>query len=83
MYNHLTGSAYAETYFELAAEKGMYVDMETGKLYKEQPEKIETIRLSKEMDRFTVPGKNDHTAQAETWVVGLRTELLSILWAVA
>lgn len=50
VHNHLTGSAYAETYFELAAKKGMYVDMATGKLYKKQPEGIETIQLSKEMD---------------------------------
>lgn len=50
LHNHLTGSAYAETYFELAAKKGMYVDMATGKLYKDKPEGIETIRLSKEMD---------------------------------
>ena len=50
VHNHLTGSAYAETYFELAVKHGMYVDMETGKLYKEKPEKPETIQLSKEMD---------------------------------
>lgn len=50
VHNHLTGSAYAETYFELAAEKGIYVDMTTGKLYKEQPDGIEVIQLSKEMD---------------------------------
>lgn len=50
VHNHLTGSAYAETYFELAAKKGMYVDMETGKLYKEKPEGIKTIQLSTEMD---------------------------------
>ncbi len=34
VHNHLTGSAYAETYFELAAKKKMYVNLETGKLYK-------------------------------------------------
>lgn len=50
VHNHLTGSAYAETYFELAAKKGMYVDMATGKLYKVKPEGIDTIQLSKEMD---------------------------------
>lgn len=50
VHNHLTGSAYAETYFELAAKKGMYVNLETGKLYKEKPEGVETIQLSKEMD---------------------------------
>ena len=46
VHNHLTGSAYAETYFELAVKHGMYVVMETGKLYKEKPEKPETIQLS-------------------------------------
>ena len=49
VHNHLTGSAYAETYFELAAKKKMYVNLETGKLYKDKPEGIETIQLSKEM----------------------------------
>ena len=39
-----------QTYFELAAKKGMYVDLKTGKLYKEEPKGIETIQLSKEMD---------------------------------
>ena len=34
VHNHLTGSAYAETYFELAAKKGMYVNLETGIQYK-------------------------------------------------
>lgn len=52
VHNHLTGSAYAETYFELAAKKGMYVNLETGKLYKEKPEGVETIQLSKEMDNL-------------------------------
>lgn len=50
IHNHLTGAAYAETYFELAADKGMYVDLATGKLYKEAPADIETIQLSKDMD---------------------------------
>lgn len=50
VHNHLTGSAYAETYFELAAKKGMFVNLETGKLYKEKPEDVETIQLSKDMD---------------------------------
>lgn len=50
VHNHLTGSAYAETYFELATSKEMFVDMATGKLYKEKkdvPEDIKTIRLPK------------------------------------
>lgn len=50
IHNHLTGSAYAETYFELAAKKEMYVNLETGRLYAKKPMEIETIRLSKEMD---------------------------------
>ncbi|WP_443901197.1 hypothetical protein [Odoribacter laneus] len=52
IHNHLTGSAYAETYFELAAKKEMYVDLETGKLYKEKPTsgKSTIIQLSKDMD---------------------------------
>nr|WP_129732901.1 hypothetical protein [Parabacteroides goldsteinii] len=50
LHNHLTGSAYAETYFEMAAKKEMYVDMTTGKLYKDKPEGIKVVRLSKDMD---------------------------------
>lgn len=50
LHNHLTGSAYAETYFEMAAKKEMYVNMKTGKLYKDKPSEVETIRLSKDMD---------------------------------
>ena len=50
VHNHLTGSAYAETYFELAASKGMFVNPETGRLYAKKPVDIETIRLSKDMD---------------------------------
>lgn len=50
VHNHLTGSAYAETYFELAVKKNMYVNLETGKLYKKKPEDVKAIRLSKEMD---------------------------------
>lgn len=52
VHNHLTGSAYAENYFELAAKKEMYADPETGKLYKEKPEGVKTIQLSKEMDNL-------------------------------
>lgn len=55
IHNHLTGSAYAETYFELAAKHTLYVDMETGKLYKDRPSEVETIRLCKEM-----PGLHNH-----------------------
>ena len=65
VHNHLTGSAYAETYFELAAKKGMYVDMATGKLYKKQPEGIETIQLSKEMDDL----HNHRMALIDKWSI--------------
>ena len=37
LHNHLTGSAYAETYFEIACKKEMYADLSTGKLYKDVP----------------------------------------------
>lgn len=33
LHNHLTGSVYAETYFEFACEKGLYADLDKGKLY--------------------------------------------------
>lgn len=65
VHNHLTGSAYAETYFELAAKKGMYVDLETGKLYKEKPKDIETIQLSKEMDDL----HNHRMALIDKWSI--------------
>lgn len=65
IHNHLTGSAYAETYFELAAKKGMYVDLKTGKLYKEEPKGIETIQLSKEMDDL----HNHRMALIDKWSI--------------
>lgn len=34
IHNHLTGSAYAETYFDLAANDSLWVNMANGKLYK-------------------------------------------------
>ena len=34
LHNHLTGSAYAETYFEVACENNMYATKKRGKLYK-------------------------------------------------
>lgn len=46
VHNHLTGSAYAETYFELATSKEMFVDMATGKLYKEKKMYRRTSRPS-------------------------------------
>lgn len=65
LHNHLTGSAYAETYFELAVKHGMYVDMETGKLYKEQPEGIEVIQLFKKMDNL----HNHRMALIDKWSI--------------
>ena len=37
IHNHLTGSAYAETYFELACRDSLWVDMDNGKLYTQKP----------------------------------------------
>jgi adenosine deaminase len=34
IHNHLTGSAYAETYFDLAANDSLWVNMGNGKLYR-------------------------------------------------
>lgn len=65
VHNHLTGSAYAETYFELAASKGMFVNLETGKLYKEKPEDVETIQLSKDMDDL----HNHRMALIDKWSI--------------
>ena len=65
VHNHLTGSAYAETYFELAAKKKMYVNLETGKLYKEEPKDIETIQLSKDMDDL----HNHRMALIDKWSI--------------
>lgn len=36
LHNHLTGSAYAETYFEIACNHELYADLATGKLYKQE-----------------------------------------------
>ena len=36
LHNHLTGSVYAETYFKLAVEDRLWLDMDTGKLYPTQ-----------------------------------------------
>lgn len=65
VHNHLTGSAYAETYFELAAKKGMYVSLETGKLYEKEPKGIETIQLSKDMDDL----HNHRMALIDKWSI--------------
>ena len=65
VHNHLTGSAYAETYFELAAKKGMYVNLETGRLYTQKPIEVETIRLSKDMDDL----HNHRMALIDKWSI--------------
>lgn len=65
IHNHLTGSAYAETYFELAAKKRMYVNLETGRLYKSAPADIETIRLSPDMDDL----HNKRMALIDKWSI--------------
>lgn len=51
LHNHLTGSAYAETYFEIACKKKMYADLATGKLYKntDGSRPSTAIQLSKDM----------------------------------
>lgn len=65
VHNHLTGSAYAETYFELAAKKGMFVNLETGKLYEKKPVEVETIQLSKDMDDL----HNHRMALIDKWSI--------------
>ena len=65
VHNHLTGSAYAETYFELAAKKGMYVNPETGRLYAQKPMEVETIQLSKDMDDL----HNHRMALIDKWSI--------------
>ncbi len=65
VHNHLTGSAYAETYFELAAKKNMYVILESGKLYAQKPMDIETIQLSKDMDDL----HNHRMALIDKWSI--------------
>ncbi len=52
LHNHLTGSAYAETFFEMAVNKGLFVDLKTGQLSKEKPSDIDVIRLEVGMDNF-------------------------------
>lgn len=51
LHNHLTGSVYAENYFEYAANAGLWVDMSTGKLYnpKDSTKGSDMIRLSPQM----------------------------------
>ena len=53
LHNHLTGSAYAETYFRIAVNANMYLDTQTFKLYKNDPgldpRLPKLIRLSADM----------------------------------
>ncbi len=37
LHNHLTGSAYVETYFEVACKNNMYADFMAMKMDKQQP----------------------------------------------
>jgi adenosine deaminase len=52
LHNHLTGSVYAETYFTIAVNEGMYLDTQTFKLYRQGDSGIPSqtiIRLSPDM----------------------------------
>jgi adenosine deaminase len=50
LHNHLTGSAYAETYFAIAVEEAMYLDAQTFKLYRQgDPRPAQAIQLSPDM----------------------------------
>jgi adenosine deaminase len=51
LHNHLTGSVYAETYFKIAIEAGMYLDTQTYKLYAADDAKkpASCIRLEPDM----------------------------------
>lgn len=53
LHNHLTGSAYAETYFEVACKNNMYADLNTGKLYKSDAKPtVDVVQLSENMDNL-------------------------------
>lgn len=49
LHNHLTGSAYAETFFEMALEKELFVNLKTGQLYNAKPSDTETVQIKKDM----------------------------------
>lgn len=51
LHNHLTGSIYAESYFNYAAQDGLWVDMATGKLYqpKDSAAGTEMVHLTPDM----------------------------------
>lgn len=63
LHNHLTGSAYAETYFRLAAEDMLWVDMATGKLYQAKAPGL--IQLSPNMKNL----HNTRMALIDKWSV--------------
>jgi hypothetical protein len=52
LHNHLTGSVYAETYFAIAVNEGMYLDPETFRLYRQDDSGIpaRAIQLGPGMD---------------------------------
>lgn len=52
LHNHLTGSAYAETFFEMAVNKGLFVDLKSGQLYKEKSSDVDVVQLQVGMDNF-------------------------------
>ena len=54
IHNHLTGSAYAETYFELATKKGMYVDLETGNYIRINQKRSKSYNFPKKWTTYTI-----------------------------
>jgi adenosine deaminase len=51
LHNHLTGSVYAETYFDIAVNEGMYLDLQTFSLYQQDDSNIPSraIQLGPDM----------------------------------
>ncbi|MDR3333946.1 MAG: hypothetical protein LBT13_03520 [Treponema sp.] len=52
LHNHLTGSAYAETYFRMALRDGLWLDRVTYKLYKDNSEGNTYIKLTEDMKDY-------------------------------
>ena len=67
LHNHLTGAAYAESYFKFATEDGLWVDMATGKLYqpKDSTKGKEMLRLSPDMPNL----HNTRMALIDKWSI--------------
>ena len=67
LHNHLTGAAYAESYFKFATEDGLWVDMATGKLYqlKDSTRGKEMLRLSPDMPNL----HNTRMALIDKWSI--------------